>query len=212
MPRLDAVYSYLETAAGGAADSSYGQRLQDSSTRIVFLDVDGVLNSLRSAARDNAAGKTRDTLWMSGFYGGHGGDWSERIDRAIRPDGVLWDQECVGHLRWLLQQTGALVVISSTWKVHCPTDCFRRMLAFYDCEAEVVGATPDLRHHGDFRGNEIKLWLDFHPAIRRYVILDDCGDMTDEQKAGHFVQTDSSVGLTRADAEQAAALLLADPS
>ena len=51
----------------------------------------------------------------------------------------------------------------------------------------VVDLTPSLNHAGRIRGQEIKSWLDDHP-VTSYVILDDDSDMLPEQKP-FFVQT-----------------------
>ena len=38
------------------------------------------------------------------------------------------------------------------------------------------------------RGSEIKAWLDMHPEVKKYVIIDDDGDMLEEQMS-NFVMT-----------------------
>ena len=48
---------------------------------------------------------------------------------------------------------------------------------------------------GRLRGEEIQRWLDAHPGIEQYVIVDDDSDMLDSQKE-HFVNTDPEHGLT----------------
>lgn len=67
------------------------------------------------------------------------------------------------------------------------------------------------------RGHEIKYWLDNHDDIENYVILDDDSDMLDEQKAHNFVRCsgnrshpdsiDMGYGLTRICAEKAVSIL-----
>jgi len=45
------------------------------------------------------------------------------------------------------------------------------------------------------RGNEVKEWLDRHPEVDKYVILDDDSDFLEDQKP-FFVQTNSDDGFS----------------
>ena len=57
---------------------------------------------------------------------------------------------------------------------------------------EVLGRTP--RFSGQPRGTEIKAYLDEHPEILYYVIVDDEADMLPEQM-GHFIMTNGDTGF-----------------
>ena len=59
---------------------------------------------------------------------------------------------------------------------------------------------------GCCRGNEINAYLKEHSEIDNYLILDDDGDMLDEQLF-HFVQTDYQTGLTSHEEELAIKVL-----
>ena len=45
------------------------------------------------------------------------------------------------------------------------------------------------------RGDEIQEWLDEHPEVEKYAIIDDDDDMLPEQEE-NFFQTDFQTGLT----------------
>lgn len=45
------------------------------------------------------------------------------------------------------------------------------------------------------RGDEVKMWLNDHPEVTNYVIIDDRTDFLEEQ-LDHFVQVDPYYGLT----------------
>lgn len=55
------------------------------------------------------------------------------------------------------------------------------------------------------RTNEIKLYLDEHPSITKYVILDD--DKIEEPLADHWVQCFFKQGLTKKLADKAIEIL-----
>jgi hypothetical protein len=50
------------------------------------------------------------------------------------------------------------------------------------------------------RGVEIQAWLDDHPRVQRFVILDDLAGMA--HLSGHLVQTESRTGLTQELADE----------
>ncbi len=79
------------------------------------------------------------------------------------------------------------VVLSSSWR-HCKESIKvveRRVVPIFDI-------TPDTN---TCRGDEIKAWLDTHPEVTQYAILDDDNDMLPEQLP-NFFQTSWEVGIT----------------
>jgi len=110
--------------------------------KILFLDIDGVLNSA-------AYFKTRKTP-------------RDAKPRDIDPLKVLL-------LHRILEDTDAKVVVSSSWRLHPDgLENVRKAVAPF----EVIGVTP--RHaRFEHRHAEIKEWLDEHPEVERYAILDD---------------------------------------
>jgi len=62
----------------------------------------------------------------------------------------------------------------------------------------IFSETPRIR--GQVRGKEIKAWLDQHPEVEKYAILDDDSDMLEEQKP-NFFQTTWQTGITEEIAE-----------
>lgn len=56
-----------------------------------------------------------------------------------------------------------------------------------------MGRTPSL--DGQSRGAEIKKYIEEHPEINYYIIIDDDVDMLPEQ-IGHFINTDTVIGFT----------------
>lgn len=125
------------------------------SDKILFLDLDGVVNSL---------------------------DWWHRRGprRKLGHDPVYEiDPRAVARLNEIVDRTGADVVISSAWrKLHSLPD-IARYLEQRGFRGRVVGVTPTLPFSP--RGHEIASWLRDHPYVRRFVILDDDADMADRK-------------------------------
>ncbi len=155
---------------------------------VVFLDIDGVLNSERFCR------VLDDRHRMLGHH-----DLCEcfRIERQV-------DDEAVARLNRLVTVTGSKIVISSSWRLLMDPSEVRRVLESHGLRAEIIGETPDggndpemLARYGHidriFRGHEIDHWLSRHPEVDRFVILDDCSDM--EMHKNRLVQTDCEEGL-----------------
>ncbi len=126
--------------------------------KTIFLDIDGVLN----------------------------------VDYADKDQfGHIFRDEYVQNLKEIIEKTGAKIVISSTWK----DKGIQRMLDLWkerQLPGEIIDITPDcvdvceatdiVYYDQVKRGHEIKLWLDRHPEVTQYVILDDIQDFLDEQQ------------------------------
>ncbi len=84
--------------------------------------------------------------------------------------------------------TDCKVVLSSSWKHSEESSNYisQRVVSIYD-------VTPE----GDswVRGEEIKMWLEKHPEVKVYAILDDDSDMLPDQ-IPNFFQTSWKTGLT----------------
>jgi len=156
--------------------------------KIIFLDIDGVLNSKGSMRR---AGK--------------------RIFND-NPDPIH-----IGWLNYIVEKTGAVLVISSVWRKNCSSSYIWRLLSLLGFKGEVRGSTP---HTGDIRGNEIRCWIDRYnngkdwnltdrdkkiEPIESFVILDDDADMG--SLVSRLVQCKNESGLTRKEAEKAVKIL-----
>lgn len=89
--------------------------------------------------------------------------------------------------------TDCVIVVSSSWRHHP-----EGMAAFNKLFNNVIDKTPSLNivgYENSPRGHEIQAWLDAHPEVTRYAIIDDDSDMLDTQKP-NFFQTTFQHGLT----------------
>jgi len=119
---------------------------------VIFLDIDGVLNSA---------------------------DWLRRGWMADMDDiGATrhFNPEAGARLNRVIKATSCELVISSTWRITHSCKWIQRTLRRRGVpRARVIGKTPG---GGGFRGPQIQDWLDSHEP-RRFAILDDSDDMTD---------------------------------
>jgi hypothetical protein len=92
--------------------------------------------------------------------------------------------------------TDCKVVLSSSWRHH-PDG----RKAVEESVVPIFDVTPEVSDSRQGRGAEIQAWLDVHPEVERYAILDDDADMLQTQLS-NFFQTMWLTGLTPEIAEQ----------
>jgi len=161
--------------------------------KIIFLDIDGVLNCAESF-------KKRMKLVAKRELDYHRFDWPSF--------------PYVGHLNSIIEATNAKIVISSTWRLLHPLDgndfsgrCtsgLRDIFKLTGILGEIIDKTPEFINR--FRGYEIKAWLKDHPEVKNYVIIDDSSDMLEDQM-NNFVKTTWEKGLQQEHADKAIGIL-----
>ena len=129
--------------------------------KIIFLDIDGVLN--------NTSDSHSDTPFTDVWSRDHTNWWPHSVN-------VLGD---------IVAATGAKIVISSSWrKLEPDIEWWNEQFRLAKIEVECIGITPSSRN--GFRGREIKQYLSEHPKISSYVILDDESDFYPDQPRVHI--------------------------
>lgn len=164
---------------------------------VIFLDIDGVLNSHRTFL-----------VWNAGSLGLR--SWRIRQGRVpagtpLTIDDVRLDPVAVELLRALTEACDAKIVISSTWRLGTAVEEFHEMFDLYgwDTRGVVIDKTKNLDNA--IRGVEIDEWTQRCAPGATRVILDDDSDMTDAQKnSGEFVRVDSEFGLSVKNVQEAA--------
>lgn len=154
-------------------------------TNIIFLDVDGVLNS--------------------DSYQYDSGKWTQRKKDQIDPASIPL-------LNKIIEATNAKIVVSSTWRI-LYYDILIQILKDMGCVGEVIDKTPEThfkakKYRHCQRGMQIQEWLDANSIkleVDNFVILDDSTDM------GHLtdklVKTNPLCGIRQIDVDKAIEVL-----
>jgi len=162
--------------------------------KIIFLDIDGVLNSQQWYKDNHHKYKLTDKQYH-------------------------FDIEAVKRLNSIITITDAKIVISSTWRRGKSIEWFNNYFKQIKLNGTVIGLTKHLFCH-EFntpRGVEIQMYYhdhynhpsyfeDFPSRLQSYVILDDDADMLYEQR-DNFIQTDNRFGLQDIHINQAISIL-----
>lgn len=173
-------------------------------TKYLFLDIDGVLNTRRNLNRLSEKGKPcRDRY------------------------GWLFDDIAVHNLKKALEETGAKVVVSSTWRIY-GSGYIQKMWKDRHLPDVPFGSTPSLvstKFHTNNslnkedeeewepfiprgKGLEVAAWLDkYAKRDDRYVIVDDEEKEFFIHQQPHLVVTDGEVGITEENYRQIVKIL-----
>lgn len=163
--------------------------------KIIFLDIDGVVNSTRSFL----AGRARLDAYKAK---------DEDVPYYSKLTLCTIDSVAVDMINRILVEADAHIVLSSSHRMH-----FRRMDISHVQEyltrlgfigERCIDVTPVLDNCP--RGLEIKTWLDTRDDVECFVIIDDSSDMLDEQEP-FFVRTNLEIGLSAEDYRKASKIL-----
>ena len=122
--------------------------------KVIFLDVDGVLNCKKTPN-------------------------PRKLPYVV-------DKRLLARFRRLLEQTGAKVVLSSTWR-YDPAGVFSAK----HWGVPFIDITPDMPKRP--RRDEILAWLKKHPRVTRFIVIDDEDDELDQLP---LFQPSAETGLT----------------
>lgn len=150
--------------------------------KVIFLDIDGVLNS---------------------------NSWNNSHQKEIS-DGNLIDEEKIRLLGILIRNTEAKIILHSGWKFWFDFELkplrkeADRLKKLFEKEGLCVeGITPDysteeIRKTKKFslvKAKEILAWLSEHQDIDKWIVLDDL-DLHNKEVAKHQIKTNPEIGLT----------------
>jgi hypothetical protein len=121
------------------------------------------------------------------------------------------DQFAVFNLNRITDATGANLVVSSSWRSGYSLEALKELLKKWGVTGEVIGVTPDHTvsttrglYVATERGHEIQAWLDAHPEVSEFIILDDDADMAHLRH--RWVKTHAHHGLDEHQTDKAIAM------
>lgn len=156
--------------------------------KVMFLDFDGVLNSQQSAVFWH--NRRDQSKWENDMYRDWKGTLKEYIAQEFCPIALSNVEELIRKVPDLK------VVVSSTWRLGETVETLRQILYPSKIIGDaLIGVTESFSRT---RGNEIQKWLNEHPEVTHYVIIDDDSDMLESQK-NNFVNTDGYHGFQFSD-------------
>ena len=139
--------------------------------KAIFLDIDGVLNNSKHLTElMNLLARKQDFSIINQIHE------------------TPFDYRSCTLLQELIKETGAEIILSSTWRLN---NNGIEIIEQY-AGIPIRDTTPVL---DTIRGEEIKQYLDNHSEITQYVILDDDTDMLKEQMK-YFVKVSNKIGFT----------------
>ncbi|MCP4437543.1 MAG: hypothetical protein GY810_01200 [Aureispira sp.] len=163
--------------------------------KIIFLDIDGVLNS--------------ETDFIDSVY-------KYNPVHSKLQKGERWKVINVGMLAILndvVKQTGAKIVLSTTWRTKCDakklTKIFQRYGDIWEHGVDtIIGRTTDMKasrrydpysysvpniiSENEIRESEINLWMSENPVPESFIIIDDIL----MNFGSNMIHTDEFIGLT----------------
>lgn len=119
--------------------------------KVLFLDIDGVLNSEASFRMEHRR-------------------------KNVRTQDALSAVAC-SNLQYILEQDSSVrIVVSSTWRLLHTLVELQNILNAYGVEAaRVIGKTPAVMSRD--RAHEIGMWLEDNPNVTKFAVLDDDSDV-----------------------------------
>lgn len=150
-------------------------------TKVVFLDCDGVVNSLHR--------------------------WPALPDHPIG-HGYKVDPLACQRLNQIVQGVNAAIVISSCWREGLTLDQLREILGAQGLDAQRIIDKTGSSKEG-VRGWEIAAWLNKNSWVERYIIIDDDSDDLGPLKT-RLLKTSWELGLMDAHVPKAISMLEGD--
>jgi len=174
--------------------------------RILFLDVDGVLNSgaffTQVASKEESPTTAEERALIKKLLPHTDLPPGAKNSMSVRIDLRHLDPCAIRRLNVLTRRPEVSVVVSSTWRHGYTVPGLQLLLESRGFIGRIISKTRELWGR---RGTEIQAWLVEHPGARSIAILDDNSDM--EPWQARLVRTNNKVGLQSKDVARAIELL-----
>lgn len=146
---------------------------------IIFLDIDGVLNTLNNLRKQQRNGE--------------------------KVSGKRWCPVSCKSIVALCKHYRARIVVSSSWRLEYGMEELGELFEFNGIPRKYLldrtpGSAPHPYGENYCRGHEIRHWLENYPQdVASYVIIDDEATVLEEQES-HLVRVDRRIGFAKKEA------------
>lgn len=156
--------------------------------KIIFLDIDGVLNTIRNTIAYGKEQRSLDPVAIG------------MINELCRRTGA---KVCISSV-WRFNVSCKSILNHCGFKYenfvsfHTGDSRYNNDPFYWDVWKTPVSRKTIKGRNGAFRGDEIKMWLNTYGkmlGVKKYVAIDDDSDFFEYQKKHHFTQTDSYEGF-----------------
>ena len=154
--------------------------MKEAGFKIIFLDIDGVLNSY----------DYMDVLYLEGKR--------TTIEEKSLP---AIDPKAVENLRLIVEKTGAKIVIISNWR----SKGLQWIKEFWR-QNQLPGDIIDITSELDDRLTEMREWLK-NKYVRSYVVLDDDLSDVESREIGNVIEVHPKYGLRDSDVQKVVQIL-----
>lgn len=159
--------------------------------KILFVDIDGPLIPGRSYFLDQQPIKNKLADYQF--------EDQKRFEFYVDKFGLqmTMDPIAVAMVNDILKQTNASIVVHSTWSYLFNEKDVKKVLEVNGIHGPYHEDWTTPKDPNTRREHQVKLWLDKHPEVDMYAILDDSDIFENYQYAmGHFVKVDFHEGFT----------------
>ena len=149
--------------------------------KIIFLDFDGVM----------------DTSYFAHILSKKGMPCSDLY-------GTVFDPDCIKNLKEIIENTGANIVVTSSWKSLMSFKELLEMWKHRKLPGQIIDTTPNRKRRGD----EIDDWLNECDEECQYVIIDDLNESNfSEHQKPRLVIVNPVYGIDKEVSEKAKRIL-----
>ena len=147
----------------------YKEKDEKSERRVIFLDIDGVLqpgeNQKRfqhdmDALKKELAKKYNEPAYL---------DLDKYDVAAVYYD---WDRAAVSQLKHLMDETNAEIVLSSDWRHSKNLEQMKLLFRIHDLDGYLKELLPGTKDFSD-KPDDVPVYLSNHPDLYYYCVIDD---------------------------------------
>lgn len=176
--------------------------LENKPNKLIFLDIDGVMNSEKSFRDIDKVSKIPEVKKLFPHL------------RCFCSE--IFGYDAIYYIDKLCKETGARIVISSTWRLGYTVKQLGRIFLYNGSSSDFIVGKTGRRHFIDgsvsFRDEEILTYLEENYSKEeysklKYVVIDD--DTYDLRRVeNHLITVDNKIGFSKKDYDKAYKILM----